>query len=105
GVWRWAGWGSARGAGGGGVAAEREQREAGREALARVAIRGGRDEHPGHGAAGECFAPIPFRQQRGTGYVAVAVVVIGDVIAGELDPRGRRDRDRSSQVEGQGGRV
>src|SRR5436853_524301 len=52
------------------MSVEREERERRREHRARVAIRGGRDEHRGDGAASECLAPIPLRQQGGTGHVA-----------------------------------
>jgi hypothetical protein len=83
------------------MSVEREERERGCEDLACVAIRRGRDEYRRNWAASERFAPIPFRQQRGTRHVAVTVLVIGDVIAGQLDPRRRRDRDRPSEVEGQ----
>src|SRR5436309_7302391 len=87
------------------MSVEREERERRREHRARVAIRGGRDEHRGDGAASECLAPIPLRQQGRTGHVAVAVLIVGDVVAGELDPRRRRDRDRPSEVERARGRT
>src|SRR2546430_12892013 len=44
------------------MSVEREERERRREHRARVAIRGGRDEHRGDGAASECLAPIPDRK-------------------------------------------
>src|SRR2546430_7490253 len=77
------------------MSVEREERERRREHRARVAIRGGRDEHRGDGAASECLAPIPLRQQGRTGHVAVAVLIVGDVVA---DRKSTRLNSSHSQI-------
>src|SRR2546430_7321251 len=79
----------------------RDQRERGRERGPRGAIRGGRDEYGGQRTARQRFAPVPFRQERRAGHVPVAVLVVRDVVAGELHPGRRRDSDWPSEIERQ----